>query len=87
IGVVSRISEPGKALDAAVELAKGIADNGPQAVRHALKVIRKTPDISYMNALLMESQEAVDLILTGECAHGISAFLTKKKPVFPEPAE
>jgi len=87
IGVVSRISEPGKALDEAVELAKGIADNGPQAVRHALKVIRKTPDISYMNALLMESQEAVDLILTGECAHGISAFLTKKKPVFPEPAE
>lgn len=87
IGVVNRISEPGKALDEALELARTIADNGPEAVRHALRVIRKTPDLSYMDALQMESQEAVDLILTGECAHGISAFLTKKKPVFPEPAE
>lgn len=86
LGVVNRISEPGKALDEAIELAQGIAENGPEAVRHALKVIRKTPDLSYLNALLMESQEAVDLIMTGECAHGISAFLTKRKPVFPEPA-
>lgn len=86
MGVVSRISSPGKALDEALELAKGIADNGPEAVRHALKVIRKTPDLPYMDALRMESQEAVDLILTGECVHGISAFLAKQKPVFQEPA-
>lgn len=84
IGVVNRISQPGKALDGAIELAQAIADNGPQAVRHALKVIRKTPDLSHMDALLMESAEAVDLILTGESAHGISAFLSKTKPVFPD---
>mgnify|MGYP001054264084 CR=1 FL=1 len=87
MGVISRISKPGQALDEAVEIAKTIADNGPQAVRHALKVIRKTPDFSYPDALEMESREAVDLILTGECAHGIGAFLAKEKPVFPEPAE
>jgi enoyl-CoA hydratase/carnithine racemase len=85
LGLVSRISQPGKALDDAIELAGVIANNGPQAVRHALKVIRKTPDLSHMDALLLESQEAVDLILTGECAHGIGAFLTKRKPVFPDP--
>ena len=87
MGVINRISKPGKALEEALELAKGIADNGPEAVRHALKVIRKTSDLSYMDALLMESQEAVELILTGECIHGIGAFMTKKKPVFPEPTE
>ena len=28
--------------------------------------------------------EAVDLIVEGECIHGIAAFLTKEKPAFPE---
>lgn len=87
LGVVSRISGPGKALDEAMELARGIAENGPAAVRHALKVIRKTPELSYMDALEMESKEAVDLIVTGECVYGIAAFLTKEKPVFPEPED
>lgn len=87
LGVVNRVSEPGKALDEAIKLAETIADNGPEAVRRALKVIRKTPDLSYMDALEMESQEAIDLILTGECVHGISAFLERRKPKFPDPAE
>jgi len=85
LGVVSRISKPGKALEEALELARDIADNGPEAVRHALKLIRKTPDLSYTDALVMETQEAVDLIMGGECVHGIGAFLSKKKPVFPDP--
>lgn len=87
LGVVNRISESGKALEEAMKLAETIANNGPEAVRRALKVIRKTPDLSYIDALEMESQEAVDLILTGECVHGISAFLERRKPEFPEPAE
>jgi enoyl-CoA hydratase/carnithine racemase len=87
LGVVNRISGPGKALEEAMKLAETIANNGPEAVRRALKVIRKTPDLSYMDALEMESQEAIDLILTGECVHGISAFLERRKPEFPDPAE
>ena len=87
LGVVSRISTPGRALDEAIELAEGIANNGPRSVRHALKVIRKTPELTYMDALEMESKEAVDLIVTGECVYGIAAFLTKEKPDFPEPED
>lgn len=85
LGVVNRISEPGKALDEALEVASGVADNGPRAVRSALEVIRKTPDLPYMDALELESKKAVELIASGECIHGISAFLTKEKPIFPEP--
>ena len=87
LGFVNRISEPGKSLEEAIKLAETIANNGPGAVRSALKVIRKTPELSYMDALEMESQEAIDLILTGECVHGISAFLERRKPDFPDPAE
>jgi enoyl-CoA hydratase len=85
MGLINRISQPGKALEDACELARAIAENGPCAVRHALKVIRKTMDISTMEALELETEEAVTLIAGGECIHGITAFLSKQKPVFPEP--
>lgn len=85
LGIVNRISRPGKALEDALVLAETIAENGPRSVRHALKVIRATPDIPYDQALALETQEAVDLIASGECIHGIAAFLSKKKPEFPEP--
>jgi enoyl-CoA hydratase len=85
MGLINRISPPGKALEDARELARAIAENGPRAVQHALKVIRRTVDISTMDALELETEEAVTLIASGECIHGITAFLSKQKPVFPEP--
>jgi enoyl-CoA hydratase len=85
MGLINRISPPGKALEDARELARAIAENGPRAVRHALKVIRRNVDISTMDALELETEEAVTLIAGGECIHGITAFLSKIKPVFPEP--
>jgi len=87
LGLVNRISRPGKVLEDAIGLAEAIAENGPRSVRHALRVIRSTPDIPYDQALAFETQEAVDLIASGECVHGIAAFLSKKKPEFPEPED
>jgi enoyl-CoA hydratase/carnithine racemase len=85
MGLINRISQPGKALEDARMLARSIAENGPRAIRHALKVIRRTMDMSTMEALELETEEAVSLIAHGECIHGIAAFLSKQKPVFPEP--
>lgn len=85
LGLVNRISSPGKACEEALALAMVIAENGPLSVRHALKVIRSTPDLPYDKALALETQEAVDLIASGECIYGITAFLSKKKPDFPDP--
>jgi enoyl-CoA hydratase/carnithine racemase len=87
LGLTNRISAPGKALDEALSLALAIAQNGPRAVRHALSVIRKTGDLTTQEALELETQEAVDLIASGECIHGVAAFLTRQKPEFPEPGE
>ena len=85
LGLVNRISAPGKALDEAKALAHAIAENGPLAIRHALKVIRSIHDMSCMAALELETEEAVTLIARGECIHGVTAFLSRQKPVFPEP--
>lgn len=83
-GLVNRISAPGMALDEAMALAEMIAKNGPRAVRHALTVIRQVQELTMKQALELECKEAVTLITSGECIHGITAFLNKKPPEFPD---
>jgi enoyl-CoA hydratase/carnithine racemase len=84
MGLVNKISEPGRALEESIELAELIGKNGPRAVRTALEIIRKTPDLSLQESLELETERAADLIATGECIHGIAAFLQKKDPEFPD---
>lgn len=84
IGLVNRVSQPGMALEEATALAETIAQNGPRAVRHALAVIRRSAELPMKAALDLEREQAVSLIVSGECVHGITAFLSKQKPVFPD---
>lgn len=84
MNMVNRISAEGNCLEESIELAESIAANGPLAVRHALAVIRKIPDMPIAEALEFETETASRLIATGECLHGIGAFLAKKKPAFPD---
>jgi enoyl-CoA hydratase/carnithine racemase len=84
MGLVNRISEKSRALDEAIVLAEMIAENGPRAVRNALSLIRENQNISFAASLQMEAELAAALISSGECFHGVSAFLEKKKPEFPD---
>jgi len=84
IGFINRISKPGGSLNEALSMAETIAKNGPAAVRACLRVIRAGTGIPLNEALDLESDEAAELITTGECFHGISAFLSKKEPEFPD---
>ena len=84
LGLVNRVSAPGKSLDETMELAGSIAKNGPRAVRSALDIIRRTQTLPIHDALAMELVHAATLIASGECVHGITAFLAKTEPVFPD---
>jgi len=84
LGLVNRISPSGCALDEAKNMANMIAENGPRSVRYALEVIRKSTSLTLEENLSFEYERAVSLIASGECLHGITAFLMKKKPVFPD---
>jgi enoyl-CoA hydratase/carnithine racemase len=84
LGLANRISARGKSVAEAMELARAIARNGPRAVRSALEVIRRTPALSDEDALALEMRRAVTLIASGECAHGIMAFMNKQPPDFPD---
>jgi enoyl-CoA hydratase len=84
LGIVNRVSERGGALKEALDIAGTISKNGPMAVRSALSVIRETPGMSLKDALDLETKTAAELTAAGECVHGITAFLAKKEPEFPD---
>jgi enoyl-CoA hydratase/carnithine racemase len=84
IGLANRIVEAGTAREVAIALAHDIAKNGPRAVRAALEVIRRVPDLTAEEALALELERAVALIATGECVPGIAAFGAKVDPEFPD---
>lgn len=84
LGVVDRISEPGRSLECALELAEQIGKNGPRAIRSALEVIRKSGELTMSEALALELDRASALIASGECLHGVPAFMARKEPTFPD---
>lgn len=53
-------------------------------MRSALRVIRAGRNLSLQATLDLEQQTAVDLIASGECLHGIGAFLAGQTPDFPD---
>jgi enoyl-CoA hydratase/carnithine racemase len=84
LGLASRVSAPGKAVDEALRLAQSIAANGPRAVRAALEVIRRSPYLSQAEALQLEQERAVELMTTGECIFGVTAVMSHQDPEFPD---
>ena len=85
LGLVNRVSKPGRVVVESLEIAEAISKNGPRAVQAALKVIRGSADLPLREALKCETSIASDLVASGECVHGITAFLSKKDPDFPDP--
>ncbi len=84
MGLVNRVSAGGNSLGEALALAGSIAENGPRAVSSVLKLIRKGQDLTYSETLDLEEELASALVASGECVHGVSAFLEKRKPQFPD---
>jgi enoyl-CoA hydratase/carnithine racemase len=85
LGLVNRVSTPGGVLDESLAVADAISKNGPRAIRASLEVIRGSADLPMREALELETSIASGLVASGECVHGISAFLSKNEPDFPDP--
>ena len=81
-GIVNRVVEPGRALEAAVELAQDIASNGPLAVAAAKEVLGFSADGSEKEA--WERQVAVNAMIAGsdDAKEGALAFVEKREPVW-----
>jgi enoyl-CoA hydratase len=82
LGLVNRLSDPGGALDAALELAEVIASNGPLALRATKRILDEAgdwPDGEFFS----RQREIVDPVMRSEDAReGATAFAEKRPPVW-----
>ncbi len=84
LGIVERVVEPGRALAEAEDMARLIAKGGPTAVREALGVIRRVPDLSLADAYAAETAAGAAALTSGEPLEGVQAFFEKRDPRWPE---
>ena len=82
IGLVNRVVAEGEALDAARELAAGISDSGPLAVRHAKAAANRSLDVDLISGLEYEADQFALLFATEDAREGMTAFSDKRKPKF-----
>ncbi|MDO9264089.1 MAG: enoyl-CoA hydratase/isomerase family protein [Desulfosalsimonadaceae bacterium] len=82
-GLVNRICQS-NCLEEAVALADMIAANSPRAVSYTLALIRQSRNLTLNQTLDLEAEKAISLIGSGEYFYGVSAFLEKRKPEFPD---
>lgn len=82
IGLINRISPPGKALEEAEAVASRIAERGPLAVAYAKEAVNRGIDMPLEQALRFETDLTIILQTTEDRAEGVSAFIEKRKPEF-----
>jgi enoyl-CoA hydratase len=81
-GMVNVITQPGEALDGAVELANRICQNGPLAVRASRRVVLDTSGADEDEAFRISLAAAESLYETDDFREGPLAFLEKRPPRF-----
>jgi enoyl-CoA hydratase/carnithine racemase len=82
IGLVNKVVEPGELMNAAMELAREIAKNGPVAVAQAKFAINCGMEASLGVALPLESKAYEVTIPTKDRIEALNAFAEKRKPMF-----
>jgi enoyl-CoA hydratase len=82
LGLVNRLTEPGEALSAAVELASAIAQNGPLGLAGSKRILNESLD--WPDSEFFERQRAItEAVMSSEDAQeGATAFAEKRPPVW-----
>jgi enoyl-CoA hydratase len=82
LGLVNRLTEPGEALEKALELAETIAANGPLALQATKRVMHEAAD--WPDAEFFERQRPIiDPVFNSEDARvGATAFAERRDPVW-----
>ena len=82
MGLVNRVAEEGKLMEAARELADAIAKNGPVAVRAAKRAVDQGSELALGEGLEFEAGCYEDVIPTQDRLEALAAFAEKRKPVY-----
>jgi enoyl-CoA hydratase len=82
LGLVNRAVEPGTALDAALELATGIAGNGPLALDASKRILSQSLDWTEEEAWERQGEIAGPVMTSQDAREGAVAFAEKRDPVW-----
>jgi enoyl-CoA hydratase len=82
LGIVNRVVEPGAAVDAARELAAGIAKNGPLALDASKEIVQNAPYWSEADAWARQGEIAGPVFASEDAREGATAFAEKREPVW-----
>ena len=81
-GLINRLVEPGKALEAALELARAIAANGPLAVQTAKAIISESRNWRPADMFDLQRPRIAHIFTSVDAKEGATAFAEKRKPVW-----
>jgi len=82
IGLLNRVAPAGGLVEAALELARSIADNGPVAVRSAKEAIDRGCETSIEEGLAIEASCYERVLPTADRLEALAAFQEKRKPAY-----
>ncbi|MBP3039337.1 enoyl-CoA hydratase/isomerase family protein [Bacillaceae bacterium Marseille-Q3522] len=82
IGLVNYVTEKGKVVDEAKQLAKKIIKNAPLAVEYSKNAINQGLNLDLHRALTFEAEVFASLFATEDQKEGMNAFMGKRKAVF-----
>jgi enoyl-CoA hydratase len=81
-GVVNRLTEPGEALDGALELAAQISVNAPLALRASKAIVERSLDWPAQEAWDRQAEIADPVLASEDAREGALAFAQKRDPVW-----
>jgi enoyl-CoA hydratase len=81
-GLVNTLTEPGKALDGAIELANAITINGPLALAATKEIVRDGLDWTMEEGWAKQGQVMAPVFGSEDAREGAAAFAEKRPPVW-----
>ena len=81
-GLISQIVPQEKLLVTAMELAKKIVNNPPEAIRRAKRLLRLSQNINLNTALEMAASQQSLLQMTNDHKEAIRALIERRKPEY-----
>jgi enoyl-CoA hydratase len=82
LGFVNRLTEPGEALPAAIELAARICANGPVAVRESMAVLDAVVAGEDPVAWALSDSARATIFRSADASEGRNAFLERRPPIW-----
>src|SRR4051812_35025611 len=82
IGIVNRVTEPGTALEVAVELAHAITKNAPLAVMASKEILQKAVEWTEEEGWAKQGEISGPVFVSEDAREGATAFAEKREPVW-----